>query len=305
MQRRIGTKWQLVGFGWLVAGLLAFYTLGALWEYADSLDSTNGWMLKVGFVACEASVFVWVWWHVWRNWTVTRVWCLIAATGMGIFLVVHASAVTKYLSAKKEAGVQTEKLASGLAQITGAASQGAVTGAGEVAQKLRQNKAPNSARAAIRDGANAAAEVGTANGKTLADAHLKLEEGAKNSTFLSPEYLNGKMFAVVFIALLVGVLITFLVFEIGKAEEDDDGDGIPNYADADSRYYNAARAKKWWGDRGQLAPHELNPPQPQTPPAPVKHPITVVPTSLQQPATAKQGSTSFTSGGGNFIPPPQ
>lgn len=306
MERRIGTKWQLVLFGWAVAGLLAFYTLGSLWDYADSLQSSYGFMLKVGFTACELSVFVWIWFHVWRNWRVTRLYCLFASVLMGIFLVVHASAVTKYLSAKKEAGAQVQQLAGGLTQITGAASQGIVTGAGQVASGQRAKGAPNTARATVKEGTQAAANVGVKNGETLANATLKLEEQAKGSTFLSPEYLNGKMFAVVFGVLLGLVGLTFLVFEMGKAEEDEDGDGVPNFADLDSQYYDAKRAKEWWGRRGQLAPHELQQQQPTTP-APSTNSggsIGFAPMAAPTTTTAKQANTTFSTGSpGNFMPP--
>lgn len=268
--QRISTKWQLVLFGWAITGLLGFYTLGALWEYADTLKATNGWMLKVGFCADLVAIGIWTWFHVFRKWRVTRIWCLFAATAMGIFLVVHAAAITKYVAAKKEATENVTALSDGLKGITEASAAGVVAGTGQVASKLRQQGAPNSARAAVREGANAAASVGVQNGKTLAEATAKMEEQARNSTFLSVEYMNGKMFAVIYIALLVLAGITLLVFELGKAEEDDDDDGIPNFADADSAYYDAKRAAKWWSDRGQLAPHQLQQAQPQQvqPPTP-------------------------------------
>ena len=254
-KQRVSTKWQLVLFGWAVTGLLGFYTLGALWEYADTLNAQNGWMLKIGFCADLVAICVWVWFHVFRRWRVTRIWCLLAATAMGIFLVVHAAAITKYVAAKKETTASIGTLATGLAGITQASAEGVVAGTGKVATQLRQQGAPNSARAAVRDGQKAAANVGTENGKTLAEATAKLEDQARNSTFLSPEYLNGKMFAVIYIALLVLVGLTFLVFELGKAEEDDDDDGIPNYADIDSQYYDAKRATVYWRDRGETPPH--------------------------------------------------
>lgn len=253
--KRIPVKWQLLGFEWLIAGFLAFYTLGALWEYADTLQASNGWMLKVGFMACETSIFIWAWWHVFRRWVITRVWCLVAACAMAIFLVVHATAVTKYVSAKKDATANIGTLATGLAGITGAASQGIVTGAGQVAAGQRQQGAPNTARSTVQAGTEAGAKVGVENGKTLAEAALKAEEQARNATFLSPEYLNGKMFVVVFISLIVLMFITLCIFEAGKAEEDDDNDGTPNYADIKSQYYDPKRATEYWSDRGQEPPH--------------------------------------------------
>lgn len=267
-QARIKTKWQLTIFFEAVVILLAFYTLGSLWEYADTLNSTNGWMLKVGFTACELAVAVWVWFHIWRRYVGTRLIMLLLATATGIFLVVHSSALSKYVAAKKEAGANTEKLAGGLAQITAAGSKGVVEGAGAVANQQRQSGAPNTARSTVSAGANAAAQVGVENGKVLADTALKLESQAQQSTFLSPEYLNGKMQAVVFVWLLIGIGITALAFEAFKAEEDDDEDGIPNFADADSSYYDAKRAEKWWKERGQLAPHQMTPQTPAEPPAP-------------------------------------
>lgn len=271
--QRISTKWQLVLFSWAITGLLGFYTLGSLWEYADTLKASNGWMLKVGFCADLAAIAIWTWFHVFRKWRVTRIWCLFAATAMGIFLVVHAAAITKYVAAKKEATENVTALANGLQGITEASTAGVVSGTSQVASKLRQQGAPNSARGAIRDGQNAAASVGVQNGKTLAEATAKMEDQARSSTFLSVDYMNGKMFAVIYIALLVLAGITLLVFELGKAEEDDDDDGIPNFADADSSYYDAKRAEKWWKDRGQLAPHQLPQSQPaQLPTAPTQAP---------------------------------
>lgn len=275
-QSRIKTKWQLTIFFETVVLLLAFFTLGALWEYADTLNAHNGWMLKVGFTACEFAVGVWVWFHVWRRWVTTRLVTLGLATAMGIFLAVHAAAVSKYVAAKREAGANTEKLAGGLAQITTAGAKGIVEGAGAVANSQRQSGAPNTARSTLNSGTKAAGEVTTGNAKILADAALQLETQAQDSTFLSAEYLNGKMQAVVFVALLIGIAITALVFEAGKAEEDDDDDGIPNYADADSSYYDARRAEKWWTSRGQLAPHQLKqsaPIQPEQPPAAHAQPV--------------------------------
>jgi hypothetical protein len=273
---RLKTKWQLTIFFEAIVVLLAFYTLGSLWEYADTLNATNGWMLKVGFTACEVAVGVWVWFHVWRRFVGTRLIALGLATATGIFLVVHSSAISKYVAAKKEAGASTSTLADGLAKITGSASEGVVTGAGKVADGQRQKGAPNTARATVKEGTNAAAKIGVENGKVLAETSLKLEEQAKASTFLSADYLNGKMQAVVFVWLLVGIAITALAFEAFKAEEDDDDDGIPNFADADSTHYNADRAAKWWGSRGQLAPHQLAarslPAQPAPPPAPTIRP---------------------------------
>lgn len=254
-KNRVPIRWQLLIFGWLLAGLLAFNTLGALWEYVDQTQASNGRMLKTGFAACEASIFIWIFWHVFRRWIWTRVWCLIAATIMGIFLVVHSSAVTKYTAQKKESTQAVTALANGLATITESASKGAIASAGQVAENQRRGGAPNSARATVREASRAAAEVATQNGKTLADAAMKTEQQAKNSTFLSADYLNGKMFAVVFTVLLILSFITFCVFEAGKAEEDDDHDGIPNFADFDSQFYNAKRAEKWWAVRGQQAPH--------------------------------------------------
>lgn len=274
-QSRIKTRWQLTIFFETVVLLLAFFTLGALWEYADTLNARNGWMLKVGFTACEFAVGVWVWFHVWRRWVITRLVTLGLATAMGIFLAVHAAAVSKYVAAKKEAGANTEKLAGGLAQITAAGSKGVVEGAGAVASQQRQAGAPNTARSTVKEGTNAAAQVGVENGKVLASTALQMEAQAQNATFLSADYLNGRMQAVVFIALLIGIAITALVFEAGKAEEDDDEDGIPNFADADSSYYDAKRAEKWWKDRGQLAPHLRNPPQPQ--PATTRTPVQAMP----------------------------
>lgn len=271
---RISTKWQLTFFFEGIAILLAFYTLGALWEYAETLKATNGWMLKVGFTACEVAVGVWVWFHVWRKWVTTRVVTLTLATAMGIFLAVHASAVSKYVAAKKEATANTGTLASGLAQITGATSEGIVKGAGQVARQQRQDGAPNTAHTTIQEGTKAATEVGEKNAKVLADTALQLETQAQSSTFLSADYLNGKMQAVVFVALLIGIMITALTFELGKAEEDDDDDGVPNYADFDSSYYDAERAEKWWKGRGQLAPHQQQPVQ-ASPPAPVQQPAPV------------------------------
>lgn len=259
-KNRVPVKWQLLIFGWGLAGLLAFNTLGALWAYVDQSEAANGWMLKLGFAACEVSIFVWIFWHVFRRWTWTRLWCLAAATIMGIFLVIHSSAVTKYVARKKEGAQTVSALASGLAAITESASKGAIASAGQVAETQRRGGAPNSARATVREANRVATQVAAQNGKTLADAAMQTEEQAKNSTFLSADYLNGKMFAVVFTVLLSLAFITFCVFEAGKAEEDDDHDGIPNFADFDSQYYNAERAEKWWGARGQQAPHLRNDP---------------------------------------------
>lgn len=254
-RQRVSTKWQLVLFGWAVTGLLGFYTLGALWEYTSTLHADNEWMLKIGFCADLVAIGIWVWFHVFRRWRVTRLWCLTAATVMGIFLVVHAAAITKYVAAKKEVTANVSTLATGLAGITQASTEGVVTGTGKVAAQLRQQGAPNSARTAVRDGQRTAANVGVENGRTLADAATKMETQAQNSTFLSPEYLNGKMFAVIYIVLLALVGVTFFVFEMGKAEEDDDDDGTPNYADIDSQYYDAKRATEYWQSRGQKPPH--------------------------------------------------
>lgn len=278
--QRVSTKWQLVLFGWAIAGLLGFYTLGSLWEYADTLKAGNGWMLKVGFCADLLAIGVWIWFHVFRRWRVTRLWCLLAATIMGIFLVVHAAAVTKYLSAKKEAVANVGNLASGLAQITSAGTKGIVEGAGAVANGQRQSGAPNTARATVATGVKSAGDATVKNGQLLADATMRMEEQAQGSTFLSADYMNGKMFAVIYVVLLVLSGVTFLVFELGKAEEDDDDDGVPNYADANSSYYDATRAEEWWGNRGQLAPHKLN--APTTPPQsiPLGFPAAPVPSNV-------------------------
>lgn len=270
--QRVKTKWQLVLFGWGVTGLLGFYTLGALWEYVGTLKAENGWMLKVGFCADLLAIGVWVWFHVFRKWRVTRLWCLTAASVMGIFLVVHAAAITKYVAAKKDAAVGVSTLSTGLAEITKASTEGIVSGTGQVATQLRQQGAPRSANKAVQGGQQAGAQVGVQNGQILADTTVKMEEQARSATFLSPDYLNGKMFAVIYIVLLVLVGITFFVFEMGKAEEDDDDDGIPNFADIDSAHYDANRAEKWWKDRGQVAPHMQKPVEPPrqyfAPPAP-------------------------------------
>lgn len=252
---RIPIKWQLLGFGWLLAGLLAFNTLGSLWEYVDLIQAGNPTMLKAGFVACEASIFVWIYWHIFRRWLGTRIYCLVAASIMGIFLAVHASSLTKYIASRKQGTTTVAALASGLASITESASKAAIASAGELAESQRKDGAPHTARATFREANQAAARVATENGKTLANAAITTEEQAKHSTFLSAEYLNGKMFAVVFTVLLALTFGTFIIFEIGKAEEDDDDNGIPNYADFDSSYYDAKRAEKWWGVRGQIAPH--------------------------------------------------
>ncbi len=271
-KNRVPLKVQLLIFGWVLATLLAFFTLPSLWEYVDLSQADNAWMKKIGIAASEAMIFGWVWWHVYRRYWATRVWCLIAVTIMGIVCIVHASAVGKYNSAKKEANTSLSALASGLAGITSAGSQGAVEGAGKVAANLQQNGAPNAARAAVREGAGAAVKVGEANGKTLAETALKMEDQARSSTFLSPDYLNGKMFVVIFVALLVLSGITFGVFEFFKAEEDDDEDGVPNFADIDSSYYDAKRAEKWWKERGQLAPHQVRAPEQPSAPATIPSP---------------------------------
>lgn len=281
---RIKTKYQLTIIVIVVTVLLACYTMGALWEYADTLNAQNGWMLKIGFAACEFMVGVWGVYHIWRRWVWTRVVCLALAISMSIFLVVHSSALTKYVAAKKEASGQTTGLSEGIAKVTQATTAGIMSAAGDVAQRQRLSGAPNTARGTVSTATKQAAEIGTKNAQILADTSLKLEEQAKNSTFLSAEYMNGKMQAVVFVYLLLGVGLMFAMFELGKAEEDDDNDGIPNFADLDSSYYDPSRALTWWHARGQYAPHELAPrePQPQTQQQPIP---------LRAPAHAQTGPT--------------
>lgn len=258
---RIPVKWQLLLFGWVMAILLAAYTLPSYWEYINLTQAEYAWLKMIGITAAEAMILWWVWWHVFRRWWATRLWCLAAATIMGIVCIVHASAVGKYNSAKKEGLGMIQTLGEYQAKIAEGASKGAVAGASEGAVRLKRAGGTTSeVRAVIRQGGDQATKVGAAGQQTLADAALKLEDQAKNSTFLSPEYMNGKMFAVIFAVLLVLSGLTFVCFELGKAEEDDDGDNIPNFADSDSAYYDARRASKWWGERGQRAPHELAPP---------------------------------------------
>src|SRR5262249_52027690 len=105
---------------------------------------------------------------------------------------------------------------------------------------------------AIRDANTKAAQVASDANKQFTEAATKIEQQKKADNFLSVEYLSGPMYAVIFSLALVLIGIGYGVMEWGAPYEDDDGDGIPNYAERDHGLYDSGRAEEYWRGREPL-----------------------------------------------------
>ncbi|MCI0392230.1 MAG: hypothetical protein MOB07_26160 [Acidobacteria bacterium] len=262
MKRRIPLKVQKLLVGYILAGLLAFWSIGAMWSHINGLQSQYGWMMKIGVLAGEFAVFVLITWHVLRRWVWTRVYCLVGATALAIAIIVHVAAVIKHDSNKVEGKEMIAALSEGQAKIASANTSAAIKAAGETAKELNAAGQRKTAASAIRTGKEVAATHSSDANKQFTEAATKIEQRKKADNFMSAEYLGGPMYAVIFCLALLIIGIGFGVMEFGSPYEDDDEDGIPNYAERDHRLYNPEQAADYWRGRrpeSRAWPVEIDP----------------------------------------------
>ncbi len=255
---RVPLKAQKLVVGYILALLLAYWSIGAMWRHIDGLESDYGWMMKVGVLAGEFAVFVLITWHVLRRWIWTRLYCLLASVVLGGALIIHAAGVIKADANKVESKQLIGSLAEGQSKITQGATTGIVGGATQGARQLRRQGATTREAGRLITNANQqAAKVGTEANKQFTEAATKINEQQTAQNFMSRSYLNGPMYAVIFCLALALMGVGYLILELGAAEEDDDADGVPNYADTDSAHFNRERASQYWADRGQAVPGQV------------------------------------------------
>lgn len=264
MKPRIPLKVQKLLVGYVLAGLLAFWSIGAMWAHINGLQSQYRWMMKIGILAGEFVVFTLITWHVLRRWVWTRVYCLIAATVLAVAIIVHVAGVIKHDSNKVEGKEMITALSEGQAKIAGATTSAAIESAGKTARDLNAAGQRRTAASTIRTGKEIATGVATSADKQFSETAAKIEQQKKADNFLSAEYLGGPMYAVIFCLALILVAIGYGVMEFGAPYEDDDGDGIPNYAERDHRLFDPERAASYWHGREPSGrwPAEIDPGKP-------------------------------------------
>lgn len=269
LQRLTTSRILLFLIGLVPIGLLAVWTVGVLWGHIDGLNSPYSWAMKAGVLATETTILIFLFLHIFHPRARIRLYALAMGVFLSVVAVVHNAGVMKYDAAHRE-GSQTISLLGEAMRKNNEAGTAAIIGAsGEQAAQLRQRRAPNSANRLLQSGQSQAASVIAESNKTLADTALKTGEQAKQSTFLPASYMNGAMYAVLFILSLLTLGGLFWMIEAAEGYADLNGNGIPDKAEYGHPSYDPEYAARYWRERGYYAPHESQqPPQRRIDPLP-------------------------------------
>lgn len=211
----------LGGFG--VWAFLAAWSLSAFWQHIDSLKPTYKFAAQSGACGAEFVLLVMVFYHCFDVHINVRKWSLLLGAALGVLVLLHAGAL-RGLDDAAIAQDDTEK------RIKEAINEATTK---QIEDAARVNK-ENSTGLRQRERLAMDAKLKAAQTELQKSAQAEIvktiagrSEAIKSTSWLPKWYLNGGMYAVMFI----GAIVVFTIVSLGRLNTEDvdrNYDGIPD-----------------------------------------------------------------------------
>src|SRR5262245_21272236 len=202
---------------------LAAWSLSAFWQHIDTLKPTYKLAAYAGAAGGEVALFLLIILHCFNQHIGVRKWSLILSVGLGAVILAHTGA----LRGLDEATVKQEQTEDKLQDKLTKMSQDQAGAIADTNKKTSQGLSQRERLANENKAKNAQAEVMKGAQKELANEIKAGTEKIKDTAIFPKWYLDGWMYAVIFIASLASLCFVCSKM-MDKEDIDTNFDGIPD-----------------------------------------------------------------------------
>lgn len=243
---------QAIGeFGLFI--FLALWEIAAMWTHINAMPSVSGVfkvMMYGGSLATQFAMLLLVAGSCFIFSTGVRVYCIVAALALTGVILYHTGGIIAYDAAKAQGKQTLSTVAEEIRRNNQDAARtmnDGVLNAGEAGGKFKSRNIQTATEGAQQK----AVEMANSANQRIAELGTKTEEDARGKTYFSESYMSGWMYATLFGLGYFLVGIGILCLEGARKLADRNHNGVPDWAEPESRKYDPVRAQKFWADRKQ------------------------------------------------------
>lgn len=233
---KLAFRHQRAIFGFVVLGLLIFFSTAVLWGHYEKIVSNYQWLAKAGLALVDVIAIGLAIWHFYAKHVPLKVWCYIADGVIAVMMIIHAGAVLTLDSstAQQTHAVQTAvdvqaKLIEAQGKANAETEAARIKAAGEAAASVKRQTGSNTlASRTLRTGTNTKPAQPADTTTTTTTELVKQASQIKPTTFLGDDYMKGGVY--VWPALIAFGLffVAMGISAFSEPHEDANRNGIPD-----------------------------------------------------------------------------
>lgn len=218
---------QMFVIGLIVWLLLACWTISAFWTHIDELGESYQFAARMGAMAVEVIGLGFLFWCCFDKSITVRRWALVFALLLSIILVFHAGALRGIRDAKMQQIETEHRLAQTLTQMSTAQAQAVADANKQYLAAPAWGTAPVSRRALINSTTASQTQIANSAQEKIAAEIGAGDRKIKESAIVPLWYLNGWMYAAMFIAGML--MLSILHWQMSTADDlDANYNGVPD-----------------------------------------------------------------------------